>query len=162
MENYFTEVKAAIAIFFTAVTTLLGWQGVMALVWVVLMFMDYVSGSLAARKTGTWKSSVARDGLLHKGGMILVVLVALLADIVMSLTLPHIPLVNIAWPDILFPIVLAWYIITELGSILENAVKMGARVPSWLTKIFNASLKAIDAKMSEVAEEDQPEADTEE
>ena len=153
METYFTEAKAAIAIFFTAITTLLGWQGVMALVWVVLMFMDYLSGSLAARKTGTWKSSVARDGLLHKGGMILVVLVALLADIAMSLALPHIPVINIAWPDILFPIVLAWYIITELGSILENAVKMGARVPTWLTKIFNASLKAIDATGDQMSDE---------
>lgn len=165
METYFTEAKAAIAIFFTAVTTLLGWQGVMALVWVVLMFMDYLSGSLAARKTGTWKSSVARDGLLHKGGMILVVLVALLADIAMSLALPHIPVINIAWPDILFPIVLAWYIITELGSILENAVKMGARVPTWLTKIFNAGLKAIDAtgdQMSDTAEGAQPENNADE
>lgn len=77
--------------------------------------------------------------------MILVVLVALLADIVMSIALPHIPVLGIAWPDILFPTVLAWYIITELGSILENAVKMDAKVPSWLVKIFNASLKVIDA-----------------
>lgn len=146
MENYLTEVKAAIAVFFTALTALLGWQGVMAVVWVILMLMDYLSGSLAARKTGTWKSSTAREGFLHKGGMILVVLVALLADIAMSFALPHIPLINIAWPDILFPTVLAWYIITELGSILENAVKMGAKVPNWLVKIFNASLKAIDAE----------------
>ena len=77
MENYFTEVKAAIAVFFTALTALLGWQGVMAVAWVILMLMDYLSGSLAARKTGTWKSSIAREGFLHKGGMILVVLVAL-------------------------------------------------------------------------------------
>ena len=123
------------------------------------MLLDYLSGSLAARKTGTWKSSIAREGFLHKGGMILVVLVALMSDIVMSFALPHIPLINIAWPDILFPTVLAWYIITELGSILENAVKMGARVPNWLIKIFNASLKAIDAtgdQMSDEAETQNP------
>ena len=163
MENYFTEVKAAIAVFFTALTALLGWQGVMAVVWVILMLLDYLSGSLAARKTGTWKSSIAREGFLHKGGMILVVLVALRSDIVMSFALPHIPLINIAWPDILFPTVLAWYIITELGSILENAVKMGARVPNWLIKIFNASLKAIDAtgdQMSDEAETQNPEKGT--
>ena len=145
MENYLTEVKAAITVFFTALASLLGWQGVMAVVWVMLMALDYLSGSLAARKTGTWQSSVARDGFMHKGGMILVVLVALLSDIMMSFAMPHIPVLNMAWPDILFPTVLAWYIITELGSILENAVKMGAKVPNWLIKIFNASLKAIDA-----------------
>lgn len=146
MENYLTEMKMGIAAFFTAISALLGWQGIMALVWVVLMGLDYLSGTLAARKTGTWKSSVARDGFIHKGGMILVVVVALLADIVMSVSLSHIPVLQIQWPDILFPMVLAWYIITELGSILENAVKMGAAVPDWLIKIFNASLKAIDAE----------------
>ena len=72
------------------------------------------------------------------------VLVALLGDFVLSIALPHIPLINIAWPEILFPMVLAWYIITELGSILENAQKMGAKVPGWLLKIFNATLNAVD------------------
>lgn len=146
MERSVIEFKAAIVAFCTAVSTLLGWQGIMALVWVVLMGMDYLSGTLAARKTGTWKSSTARDGFIHKGGMILVVLVALLADIVMSVALQHIPILQIQWPDVLFPMVLAWYIITELGSILENAMKMGAKVPDWLIKIFNATLKSIDAE----------------
>ena len=152
MENYLTEVKAAITVFFTALTALLGWQGLMGVVWVVLMILDYLSGSLAARKTGTWQSSVARDGFMHKGGMILVVLVALLFDTVMSIALPHIPVLNIAWPDILFPTVLAWYIITELGSILENAVKMGAKVPGWLIKIFNATLRTVEKVGEELLE----------
>ena len=145
METYFTEAKAAIAIFFTAVTTLLGWQGVMALVWVVLMFMDYLSGSLAARKSGTWKSSVARDGLLHKGGMILVVSVAALADVTLDIIGGHMP-GEMDWPMLVLPLVLAWYILTELGSILENAIKLGAPVPRWLMRLLTVGLKAIDKK----------------
>ena len=38
---------------------------------------------------------------------------------------------------------LAWYIITELGSILENAVKLGANVPSWLVKLLKASADIV-------------------
>ena len=152
MEDKLVTVKAAIAAVFTAIGSFLGWKGIMALVWVVLMFLDYLSGSLAARKSGTWKSSVARDGFLHKGGMILVVLVALLGDIALSIALPHIPLINIAWPEILFPMVLAWYIITELGSILENAEKMGAAVPAWLLKIFNATLRTVEKVGEELLE----------
>ena len=150
MEEKLVTIKAAIAAVFTTIGAFLGWKGIMALVWVALMLLDYLSGSLAARKTGTWKSSIARDGFLHKGGMILVVLVALLADVVMSIALPHIPVLGIAWPDVLFPMVLAWYIITELGSILENAVKMGANVPSWLINLFNASLKAVEKVGGEI------------
>ena len=40
---------------------------------------------------------------------------------------------------------LAWYIVTELGSILENALKMGAKVPGWIVKIFDATLKMLDS-----------------
>lgn len=152
MEDKLVTIKAALAAVFTAISAFLGWKGIMALVWVVLMLLDYLSGSLAARKSGTWKSSVARDGFLHKGGMILVVLVALLGDLALSIALPHIPLINIAWPEILFPMVLAWYIITELGSILENAEKMGARVPGWLLKIFNATLKTVEKVGEELLE----------
>ena len=38
----------------------------------------------------------------------------------------NIPVLNITWPGMILPLVLAWYIITELGSILENAIKLGA------------------------------------
>ena len=48
------------------------------------------------------------------------------------------------WPGLVLPLVLAWYIITELGSILENAVKMGAPVPEWLIKLLKAGKKAVD------------------
>lgn len=161
MEEKLVTIKAAIAAVFTTIGAFLGWKGIMALVWVALMLLDYLSGSLAARKTGTWKSSVARDGFLHKGGMILVVLVALLADVVMSIALPHIPILGISWPDVLFPMVLAWYIITELGSILENAVKMGANVPSWLVNLFNASLKAVEKVGEEILDTPDSKTDSE-
>ena len=161
MEDKLTMIKAAIAAVFTTIGAFLGWKGIMALVWVALMLLDYLSGSLAARKTGTWKSSVARDGILHKGGMLLVVLVALLADVALSIALPHIPVLGIAWPDLLFPMVLAWYIITELGSILENAVKMGANVPSWLINLFNASLKAVEKAGEKIIDSSTDEPDSE-
>ena len=42
------------------------------------------------------------------------------------------------------PLVLVWYCITELGSIIENAVLMGAPVPAWLTKLFQIGLNGAD------------------
>lgn len=136
--------KAFIAAFFAAIGTFLGWKGIMAVAWLVLMAMDWITGTAAARKNGTWKSSTARDGVWHKAGSVIVILLAFIADFIMGIMLPHIPMLNISWPEFLAPVVLAWYIVTELGSILENAIKLGAPVPSWIVKIFDATLKMAD------------------
>ena len=144
--------KTAIAAFFTAVGFFLGWKGIMAVVWLVLMAMDWITGTAAARKSGTWKSSAARDGAWHKAGSMIVILLAFIADFIMSVMLPHIPVLNIQWPEFLAPLVLAWYIVTELGSILENAVKLGAPVPAWIVKIFDATLKMADNIGEEIAQ----------
>ena len=39
-------------------------------------------------------------------------------------------------PFVVLPVVLVWYIFTELGSIAENAAAMGAPVPGWLVRIL--------------------------
>ena len=153
MNETLVGIKAAMAAFFTALGAFLGWKGVMAIVWVVAMLLDYISGTAAACKSGQWCSATARQGLWHKGGMIIVVTVAAIADGVMAVICQHLPL-GIAWPAIILPLVLAWYIITELGSILENAVKLGAVVPSWLTKLLKASLKAVDNIGDDTTEEE--------
>lgn len=143
MENNLMASKAAIAAFFTAIGAFLGWQGIMAVVWVCCMAIDYLTGTAAACHSGEWSSKTAREGLWHKGGMIVVVIVAAIADGIMAVICTNIP-IGIEWPVLILPLVLAWYIITELGSILENAVKMGAPVPDWLVKLLKAGLKAVD------------------
>lgn len=144
MEDNLMTFKATIAAFFTALGAFLGWQGIMAMVWVAAMALDYVTGTAAACYTGQWCSKTAREGLWHKGGMIVVVIVAAIADGIMAVICANLPLA-MEWPGLILPLVLAWYIITELGSILENAVKMGAPVPEWLVKLLKAGLSAVDA-----------------
>lgn len=141
-ENMLT-VKTAIVAGCTALGAFLGWKGVMLLAWVLVMVLDYISGTMAACKAGQWCSATAREGLWHKGGMIAVVIVAAIADWIMVLVAEHIP-IGIQWPGIIMPVVLAWYIVTELGSILENAVKMGANVPGWLVKLLKASANLME------------------
>lgn len=146
MNDKLIAIKATIAAFFTALGAFLGWQGVMALVWIAAMALDYLSGTAAAMKAGEWCSARAREGLWHKAGMIIAVICACIADFVMTIVCANIPreIVTLDWPVVLLPVVLAWYIITELGSILENAVKLGATVPDWLVKLLKVGLKAVD------------------
>lgn len=143
MNENLVTLKATIVAACTALGAFLGWKGIMALVWVAVMALDYISGTAAAMKAGEWNSAAARAGLWHKGGMILVVVVSAIADSIMVVICEHVP-IGLAWPGVILPLVLAWYIITELGSILENAVKMGANVPSWLVKLLKASVKVVE------------------
>lgn len=142
-ENLLT-VKTAIAAFITAMGAFLGWKGVMLLTWVLVMALDYITGTMSACKAGEWCSATAREGLWHKGAMIVVVAVAAISDAIMVIIVEYVP-IGLQWPGVLLPLVLAWYIITELGSILENAVKMGANVPSWLVKLLKASANLVEA-----------------
>lgn len=146
MNENLATLKATLAAFFTAVCTFLGWRTLMLLVWVVLMALDYLSGTLAARQKGTWKSAAAREGIGHKAGMILIVAVSMIADFVILLACENIPYeaVQLHWPMVIFPLVTMWYILTEIGSIIENAMEMGAAVPAWLPKLLNATLTAVD------------------
>ena len=129
MNDNLLTVKATIAAFFTAVGTMLGWKGIMALAWVALLALDYITGTFAAMKAGEWCSKKAREGAWHKAGAMIVVIVAAIAGGIMLVICGNIP---------------------ELGSILENAIKLGANPPAWLTKILAASLKAVE-NMGETA-----------
>ena len=154
MEDNLFTLKAAVCAFFTTLGAFLGWKGILLVSWVIVMALDYISGTAAACKDGKWSSAVARQGLWHKAGMILSVLVAAIADVAMTVAAQYIP-IGIEWPGILMPLVLAWYVVTELGSILENAVKLGARVPKWLVKMLEASANVID-KVGKADPENKP------
>ncbi len=144
MNQTLIRTKAALTALAFSLSALLGWKGVLALVWVIAMGLDYLSGSLAAIKNRQWCSETARQGLWHKAGMILVVLVSALTDGVIYLVGEQLGL-GLRWSGLLLPLILSWYSLTEAGSILENTVKLGAKIPSWLIKILKISLKSINA-----------------
>ncbi len=151
--------KAAAIALIGALTGLWGWFGWLVIGWVVCMVVDYITGSAAAAKQGQWSSSMAREGIWHKAGMIVVVIVAAGADLLIALVLANIPAVQLpfTYSGLICPIVLVWYVVTELGSIAENAVNMGAPVPSWLTKLLQVSKEAIDNAGEQLAGGDEDE-----
>ena len=131
------EIKA----FFVAIgafgTALFGWVGWVVVIWLFALVLDYITGSAAAAKAGEWSSKTAREGLWHKLGSIAAVLVAALCDIALGVVIDGIgaqAVTNWIGGSMTFatPMVCIWYIITEAGSVLENADKLGAKIPKFL------------------------------
>ena len=154
MNEKITAVKAAVAAALAAGTALWGWYGWLALIWVLCMALDYLSGSAAAARRGDWSSARAREGLWHKAGMILAVVVAALGDLLIGLLL-HLGGLKLPFGlgALLTPLVTAWYCLTELGSVAENAAALGARVPKWLRAALRRGAEAVDEAGSAAAGE---------
>lgn len=142
--NIFLAIKAALVAFAGAFSAAFGWLGWLILAWVGCMALDWISGSAAAAAKCNWSSAVARAGIWHKAGMIVVVLVAAVADCVLGMAVEHLPVLGIEYTVLVLPVILVWYIFTELGSIAENAADMGAPVPSWLIKLLAAGKKMAE------------------
>ena len=148
-ENIFLVIKGAIAAVAGMYSAAFGVVGCLALVWVACMAVDYISGSAAACKNGEWSSKVAREGIYHKGGMLLVVVVAAITDAAVRMAVESIPSIGINYSAVILPVVLVWYIFTELGSIVENAAAMGANVPEKLVKLLAAGKDAVESESAD-------------
>jgi len=142
------ELKAAVAAVLAFFTALWGWVGWAVLIWVFCFLLDYLSGTAAAHKSGEWSSQIAREGVWHKLGEIFAVLVAALCDIALKVIVQgsgvDLAVLGFEIGPIVTPVVLLWYIFTELGSIAENAEKMGAPVPSWIKRGLKQYRDKID------------------
>ena len=153
-----TEIKAAFVAIIAFITTLIGWKGIAVLTWLCCILLDYIAGSLAARKEHNWSSQVAREGLWHKLGEIFAVLVAALCDIALGVVLAGTGIqLGFDISSFITPIVLTWYILTELGSIIENCGKLGAPIPKWFKQYVDKAKNTIDAQKNAATDTTDPE-----
>lgn len=139
--------KAAAAAVIAAATAFWGWFGWLVVIWVGCMALDYLTGYGAAMRNGEWSSEIARDGIWHKVGCVAAVIVACVMDAAAGYLLGNIPSIALPWSYtvLVAPLVVAWYILMELGSITENAGKMGARIPPFLQKAIKILNTTVDA-----------------
>lgn len=148
--------KLAVLEIYSSFTASCGWFAWLICGWIFLMFMDYLTSFAAACKAGKWKRKMAIDGLWHKTGEIVVVIVAGTADLLLGLVLDHLPVFSlpIDLRGMICPLVLVWYIVTEIGSIIESAGTLGAPIPPWLAKVVAALHKSVDEKGNKIMLED--------
>lgn len=146
--------KATVTAVLAALTALWGWVGWLALLWILCMGMDVGTGMAKAAKQGNWSSSVAREGLWRKVGSIVAVLLAFIMDLFLAIVVENLPGIEFpfTYHGLLGPLVLCWYILTEAGSIAENAGELGGPVPKWLKNAIAAFRDKIDEQADDKEE----------
>ena len=144
--EHINGIKATVVGVLGCLTALWGWFGWLVLAWVACMVLDYATGSFAALRAGEWSSKVARDGIWHKLGAVVAVIVAGILDLLVGSLLAHFPGLSLpfSYEVFLCPLVVVWYILTECGSIIENAGALGAKIPGWLTRAISALQSSVD------------------
>lgn len=148
------EIRGAITAVIAFGTALFGWAGWVIIIWLAAMFLDYLTGTWAAMSHGEWSSTIARQGLWHKLGSIAAILVAALCDIALGVIVEQLgDSLPFDYRCIITPIVAMWYIFTELGSITENAAKLGAPIPKFLIKMIAKVKEVTEAAGEEIADE---------
>lgn len=110
----------------------------------ILMITDYISGMLAAKKEALdypdnknygWNSKKSLIGIYKKVGYLLLILVGISTDFILFRFSKQIG-IKFEHNTIFGLMVSVWLIINELLSILENAGRMGAKLPSFLNKVL--------------------------
>ena len=144
--EHINSFKAALAALCAALTALWGWFGWVVVAWIGFMLIDYATGSAAALRAGEWSSKAARDGIWHQLGSVAAVIVAGILDVVIGHLLGNVPGVELpfTYTVLLSPLVVVWYILTEAGSIIENAGALGAPFPAWLKKMIASMRSKVD------------------
>lgn len=138
--------KAAVTAIIATLTALWGLFGWFCIILAACMAIDYLTGTAVAKKDGKWQSHIAREGLWHKLAIVVAVIVAGILDMVVGMIVNNIPSVSLPfeYTVIFAPMVVTWYIITELGSILENSGKLGGPQPKWFKKAIAAIKSNVD------------------
>lgn len=144
MENI-NHAKGALSATLALLTARLGWFGWLVIAWICSMGLDVATGMAAGGKRGEWSSKIAREGLFHKAGCIAAVVISGLLDLVVGQLLGNMrDVLPFHYTVFLCPLVVTWYILTEAGSIVENAGKMGAPIPKWLKKTIAVLKDTVD------------------
>ena len=95
------------------------------LVPIVLMLFDYVTGVMKAWHFNAISSSKLRDGLTHKAGECIIILIAVFLQKTMGT------------PKEITIFVSIYIIIMEIISVIENLDAIGVKIPSWVkTKLL--------------------------
>ncbi len=121
---------------------------------IFLMILDYISGMLAAKKEAIehandkrygWNSRKGIIGIYKKIGYMLTVLVAISMDYIIFNIIDEIG-ISYKSNTLFGLLVLVWFILNEILSILENVGRMGVKLPNFLIKTITEMKEEVNIK----------------
>lgn len=152
MERYLTLIQLALAGVIAWLSNRLGILFPLLALLCGFMAVDYITGMLASKAEAIdhpdnpaygWCSRKGAKGILKKVGYIAVIAVAIALDYLIVVLAGHLGIDT--GSNVFFGLLAtSWYILNELLSIIENAGRMGANVPEWLSKYIAVLKDKID------------------
>lgn len=146
MEHSEKYIKMALTGTAAMITAAVGWLGWLIIVLIGMMTLDFFTGWGAARQRGEWQSAIAKQGLSKKVGILAIVVTAAVLDWLISGILINVEFISLPfeYTTLLAPIVACWFILAEIGSIIENAVCLGASCPSFVQRLIDVLKSTIE------------------
>ena len=102
---------------------------------IVVMVLEYISGMIAAVRTGTLDSRIGIMGIIKKVSYLLIVAVGMVLDYLIQLLGGKFGL-SLEGTYFVGLLVIIWLIINECISILENCDEMSLPVPGFIGKLL--------------------------
>ena len=121
------------------------------------MVVDYITGMLASKREAIdhhgdhnygCSSKKGAKGIIKKVGYVCVIAAAMILDYVVVKTAGQLGF-QVPASAIFGLLVTVWYLLNEILSIVENAGRMGADVPSWLCNYIAVLKNKIDTSESQ-------------
>ena len=111
------------------------------IVLIIAMVLDYISGIIKSYETNTLASKIGAKGIIKKFSYFLVIIISFIIDFILcNYTLNEI---NIYYP-IISEIIIAWFVINEVISILENVSEIGVPLPKFIINITSHLKNNLD------------------
>ena len=157
MNKFVVAVQGLFAAVIGWISAKLGILGPVLLILLVMMVIDYVTGMLASKQEAIdhpddpaygWNSKKGAKGIIKKVGYLCIIAVAIVVDYIIL----HVAAAMGATVTVkaFFALAVAvWYVLNEMLSIIENAGRMGAPVPEWLSKYIAVLKETIDHKAAD-------------
>lgn len=120
----------------------------------IMMALDYITGMAASKveamdhpndKNYGWNSKKGAKGIVKKVAYLCIIAVGMVVDFVIVGVAEQIGF-EVPVKALFGLLVAVWYLLNELLSITENAGRMGANVPEWLSKYISVLRDKIDSK----------------